>query len=44
MSVANFDEIAEAYDEVLPAHVVEHYLRKRTDFIRAEVPAGASAR
>ncbi len=42
MSVAHFDEIAHAYDGSLPAHVVEHYLRKRTDFIRALVPSGAS--
>lgn len=42
MSVAHFDEIAGAYDDSLPAHVVEHYLRKRAGFIRAEVPPGAS--
>jgi len=42
MSVAHFDEIADAYDDALPAHVVEHYLQKRTDFIRAEVPTGAT--
>lgn len=42
MSVAHFDEIAGVYDDSLPAHVVEHYRQKRTDFIRAEVPAGAS--
>jgi len=34
----NFDTIAEEYDESLPAHVVEHYLRKRLAFIRAHVP------
>lgn len=42
MSVTHFDEIAGAYDESLPAHVVEHYLQKRTAFIQAEVPTGAS--
>jgi len=42
MSVAHFDEIADAYDDSLPAYVVEHYLQKRTDFIRANVPTGAS--
>lgn len=42
MSVDHFDEIAGVYDESLPAHVIEHYLQKRTDFIRAELPAGAS--
>ena len=30
MSSSHFDAIAAAYDESLPAHVVEHYLRKRT--------------
>ena len=42
MSDAHFDKIADAYDESLPAHVVEHYLRKRTAFVRAHVAAGAS--
>ncbi|MFL5822917.1 MAG: class I SAM-dependent methyltransferase [Solirubrobacteraceae bacterium] len=32
MSSSHFDEIAAVYDESLPAHVVEHYLRKRTAF------------
>jgi len=41
VSSSHFDEIAAEYDESLPAHVVEHYLRKRTAFIRAHVPAGA---
>jgi SAM-dependent methyltransferase len=41
MSDAHFDAIADAYDESLPAHVVEHYLRKRTAFIQAHVLAGA---
>lgn len=42
MSVAHFDEIAGAYDGSLPAHVVEHYLQKRTDFIQAHLRTGAS--
>lgn len=42
MSEAHFDEIAGAYDESLPSHVVEHYLQKRADFIRELVPPGSS--
>ncbi len=30
---ANFDEIATEYDESLPAHVVQHYLDKRVQFV-----------
>ena len=41
MSEENFDRIATAYDESLPAHVVEHYLAKRTAFIADCCPAGA---
>jgi len=37
---SHFDEIATAYDETLPAHVVEHYLRKRTRFVVACCPRG----
>ncbi len=33
MSSSHFDTIAQEYDESLPIHVVEHYLRKRTQFI-----------
>lgn len=36
----NFDEVADEYDESLPAHVVEHYLDKRAMFIRQHVPVG----
>lgn len=42
MSASHFDEIAAVYDESLPPHVVEHYLRKRTAFIAALCPAGAA--
>ena len=35
VSNSHFDEIAGVYDESLPAHVVEHYLRKRTAFVVA---------
>jgi SAM-dependent methyltransferase len=37
---SHFDEIATVYDESLPAHVVEHYLRKRTAFVVAHCPLG----
>ena len=40
MSDSHFDSIATVYDESLPAHVVEHYLDKRSAFIRARCPAG----
>jgi SAM-dependent methyltransferase len=40
MSSSHFDEIAGAYDESLPPHVVEHYLRKRTAFVVAHCPRG----
>ncbi len=36
----NFDEIALSYDQSLPAHVVEHYLRKRVEFIARRCPPG----
>ncbi|HEV2527372.1 MAG TPA: methyltransferase domain-containing protein [Thermomicrobiales bacterium] len=36
----DFDQVAAEYDESLPAHVVEHYLRKRVAFIRAHTTPG----
>jgi SAM-dependent methyltransferase len=36
----HFDDIAHVYDESLPAHVVEHYARKRVAFLRELVPVG----
>ena len=36
----HFDDIAHVYDESLPPHVVEHYLRKRLAFIRRHVESG----
>jgi len=42
VSDSHFDEIATVYDESLPAHVVEHYLRKRTAFVAAHCPRGAA--
>ncbi len=41
MSTSHFDEIATAYDDSLPAHVVEHYLRKRTRFVLDHCPPGS---
>lgn len=41
MSDSHFDEIATVYDESLPAHVVGHYLRKRTAYITQLCPAGS---
>jgi len=38
----HFDAIATAYDESLPAHVVEHYLRKRTRFVVEHCPRGSA--
>jgi SAM-dependent methyltransferase len=40
MSDSHFDEIATVYDESLPAHVVEHYQRKRIAFLTAVCPGG----
>jgi SAM-dependent methyltransferase len=40
LSGSHFDTIAGEYDEALPAHVVEHYLRKRLNFIQSICPAG----
>jgi ubiquinone/menaquinone biosynthesis C-methylase UbiE len=40
VSNSHFDEVASVYDESLPAHVVEHYLRKRTTFVLEHCPVG----
>jgi SAM-dependent methyltransferase len=40
MSSSHFDSIATEYDESLPAHVVEHYLAKRTRFVLDHSPLG----
>jgi SAM-dependent methyltransferase len=40
MSSSHFDSIATVYDDALPAHVVEHYLRKRTRFVLEHCPRG----
>jgi SAM-dependent methyltransferase len=39
--MTHFDTIAPEYDESLPAHVVEHYLAKRTRFVVEHCPRGA---
>jgi SAM-dependent methyltransferase len=41
VSSSHFDSIATVYDESLPAHVVEHYLRKRTAYVLSTCPRGA---
>jgi SAM-dependent methyltransferase len=40
VSDSHFDSIATVYDASLPAHIVEHYLRKRTAFVTAACPPG----
>lgn len=40
MTSSHFDSIATVYDDSLPAHVVEHYLRKRTRFVVEHCPRG----
>jgi SAM-dependent methyltransferase len=40
VSGSHFDSIASVYDDSLPAHVVEHYLRKRTRFVLDHCPRG----
>lgn len=40
MSASHFDAIAGEYDASLPAHVVEHYLAKRTAYLLGLVPDG----
>ncbi len=44
VSSSHFDEIAAEYDESLPAHVVEHYLRKRAAFVLEHCPRGRRPR
>jgi ubiquinone/menaquinone biosynthesis C-methylase UbiE len=40
MSSSHFDSIAAVYDDSLPPHIVEHYLRKRTSFVLEHCPVG----
>lgn len=40
MTGSHFDSVAAVYDESLPAHVVEHYLRKRAAFVAEHCPPG----
>jgi SAM-dependent methyltransferase len=36
-----YDDVAENYDQVFAAHVVEHYLNRRTDLVRRHLSAGS---
>ena len=36
----HFDRIAHAYNETIPAHVREHYLRRRVTLVREHLPSG----
>lgn len=38
----DFDTVASVYDDSLPAHVMEHYIRKRVDYVREHVPTGSA--
>jgi SAM-dependent methyltransferase len=38
----HFDSIASVYDQSIPAHVVEHYLAKRTRFVLETCPRGTA--
>jgi SAM-dependent methyltransferase len=42
MSSSHFDRVAASYDDSLPAHVVDHYLRKRTRFVLEHCPRGVA--
>jgi SAM-dependent methyltransferase len=42
VSSSHFDELAAVYDDTLPAHVVEHYLRKRTRYVLEHCPRGTA--
>ena len=37
----DFDSVADAYDDSLPHHVMDHYQAKRVGFIREQVPIGS---
>jgi ubiquinone/menaquinone biosynthesis C-methylase UbiE len=38
----DFDAVADAYDDSLPLHVMDHYLAKRTAFVREHLPLGST--
>ena len=38
----DFDAVADVYDDVFPAHVREHYLRRRADYIVRHAPAATA--
>ena len=37
----DFDSVADAYDDSLPHHVMDHYQAKRIEFIKQHAPAGS---
>ena len=37
----DFDAVADVYDESLPDHVMEHYVRKRVAFVKEHVTVGS---
>ena len=41
MSETHFDDVAAHYDESLPSHVTDHYLRKRVGYVAAHHPPPA---
>ena len=41
MHDTHFDRIAEHYDESLPRHVADHYLRRRAAYVAEHVPLGS---
>jgi SAM-dependent methyltransferase len=41
VSASHFDHVAAVYDDSLPPHVVEHYLRKRVAFVKERCPPPA---
>ncbi len=38
----DFDAVADAYDDSLPQHVMDHYIEKRAAYISAHAPAGGT--
>ena len=38
----DFDAVADVYDESLPDHVMEHYIRKRVAYVKEHVPVGST--
>src|SRR5436189_4290030 len=38
---AEFEQVSEVYDQTLPSHVAEHYVRRRVAFFRQVLAPGA---